>query len=209
MKTCYLVFILFLSVAQCVAQEVSYVQALVTGDFVSIYYNLESTQPGQVFYVEVFGSHNQYQEPLRHVRGAIGADVLPGKMKKIEWGVKNELEQYSGDISFEVRARILFSPVTIKFPQSLTHLQRGHTYTFTWEGGLPDENLLLTLLREGNQPVPIAVAANSGSYGWTVPKNMAEANNYQLEISGWGDKSKYKSRSGLFVIKRRVPRYLK
>lgn len=209
MKTASLVFILFLFILPCRAQEVSYVQAVVTGDFVSIYYTLESHIPGQVFEIDVFSSHNDFQEPLKHVRGEVGPDILPGKMKKIEWGVKNELEQYSGEVTFEVRAKVMHFPVTILFPQSLTHMQRGHTYKLTWEGGLPDENLLLTLQREGNQPIPIAVVANNGSYEWKVPKNLPEATNYYLEISGWGDKSKYKSKSGLFAVKRRVPHYLK
>ncbi len=203
MKYRSLAFILLSVGVTCSAQQISYLQAITTGDFVTIYYDLDSTLSGQLLHVDLFSSHDQYQQPLQYVRGDVGDHIKPGKMKKIEWGAKKELNQYRGELTFEVRARLTFSPITIVFPHHLANLQSDQIDTLVWKGGLADDSLQLNLLWENHKAVPIAVVPNTGHYEWNIPKKMRERRDYRLEISWWNKGKKYQTQSSQFSIKRK------
>ncbi len=206
MKCIYRFLVLLLGVDACFAQQIPYTRALVTGDFVTIYYTLESSRPGQEFYVELYHSYDQYQKPLQHVRGDVGSRIPAGEMRKIEWGIQKEMDAYQGEMAFEVRARLVYSPVVITFPQSLTQLKCGETYDIRWEGGSTDKPVQLTLFQEGGQGIPLAVVSNSGHYRWEISRKIRQADNYRLEISEPGKNVRHRTISGKFAIRRRVPK---
>ncbi len=202
MKYGYLLLLLLLPATGSWAQKISNIRAQATGDYVTIYYDLEGTLAGQLFKVELYSSHNQFQAPLHHVRGDAGPGVTPGKKKTIEWGAQKELASYQGEIIFEVKAQLVFSPIVLQTPQANDKYRRGKSYILNWWGGVEGENLHLELLREGMEDKLIAEVPNKGSYIWEIPAGMPVGNNYRLRISNQTGKASQTSEN--FTIKRRV-----
>ena len=186
------------------AQHISYVQAHVTGDFVTVYYTLEEDTPGQAFAVELYSSGDGYQRPLSRVRGDVGDGVKAGGTRQIEWGIQEELPEYQGTLTFEVRARLTFAPVTIGYPQAFEQLQKGSTYRLSWEGGATGGNVDLFLVTTDNKAIPLARVSNSGAYDWKVPRDLPEGQPYRLRIGGEGPSGEYHTDSGRFFVRRKV-----
>ncbi len=205
----WLSFACLLLFTQSYSQEITYVQAAITGDFVTVYYTLECSVPDQVFAIDLYSSQDGYQKPLQRVRGDVGEGVTAGEIRQIEWGINEEFTQHADTLTFEVRARQTFAPVSIRFPQALTHLQKGINYRVAWEGGLPDGTLELLLVKEDKILLPIAAVPNVGFYEWTVPRDIPEGHQYRLRIRGKGPRGDYETNSGRFAIKRKVSAHLR
>ncbi len=201
----YFTILLVISSLPVFSQRVSNVQAQGIGDYVAIRYDLQEDLPGQVFEVALYGSHNGFDEPLRVVRGEIGPNVTSGKGKQIEWGAQKELTQFSGDITFEIRARLTYSPLAILNPQVESMFRRGHVYKLQWKGGLSGEKLRLELIRDGFETQVIDNVINTGSYSWRVSEDVPIAENYRLKITGQTENSINSRTSDLFAIRRQIP----
>ncbi len=207
MKYGYLLGVFLLMIASSRAQKIYGLQAEAIGDYVVVYYDLEGTLEGQWFKVELYSSHNQFSEPLHQVRGDAGSGVTAGKRKKIEWGAQKELGNYKGELIFEIKAQLVFSPIVLQHPQARDKYRRSKSYLLNWKGGVAGEKLRLELLREGTSTKLIAEVPNTGSYTWQIPGGMPVGNNYRLRISSLTGQAVQTSEP--FTIKRRVPNGLK
>jgi hypothetical protein len=182
------------------AQQITYVQAQVTGDFVTVYYTLVEEAPGQSFAVALYGSQDGFGQPLSRVRGDVGDGVTAGGTRQIEWGIGEELPDYQGTLTFEVRARLTFAPVTIRRPQAFEQLQRGKSYRLAWEGGLTGGTVDLFLVTADDKAIPVIRVPNTGAYDWTVPRHLPRGRPYRLRIAGDGPRGEYYTDSGRFFI---------
>jgi hypothetical protein len=170
------------------AQRVENVKAEVIGEGekVIITYDLIGAGENQKFKVQLYGSHNNYAAPLSLVTGDVGRDrdLTPGPNKRIEWSAKSELKDFSGDVTFEVRADLVAAAFVMQNPSGGTKVKRGKTLQISWQGGTPGENVRLDLMQGGSVVSQIASTRNSQSYTWAVPKSTAKASNYQVRLSG-------------------------
>lgn len=201
----YISLLLVLLVVPARAQRITNVQAQLVGDYVSIRYDLAGEIPGQVFEVALYSSHNEFSQPLQQVRGAIGPDITPGREKTIEWGAQKELTRFTGEVTFEVRANLTYSPIAIQNPQVESVFRRGHAYKLQWKGGLAGEKLRLELIRDGFPNQVIDNVANTGTYSWRVAEETPIAENYRLKITAQSNNVLNTKTSDLFAIKRRIP----
>jgi hypothetical protein len=201
----YISLLLVLLVVPSRAQRITNVQAQLVGDYVSIQYDLAGEIPGQVFEVSLYSSQNEFSQPLKQVRGAVGPDITPGREKAIEWGAQKELTRFTGEVTFEVRANLTFSPIAIGYPQVESVFRRGHAYKLQWKGGLAGEKLRLELIRDGFPNQVIDNVANTGTYSWRVAEETPIAENYRLKITAQSNNVLNTKTSDLFAIKRRIP----
>jgi hypothetical protein len=201
----YISLLLVLLVVPARGQRITNVQAQMVGDYVSIQYDLAGEIPGQVFEVALYSSHNDFTQPLKQVRGAVGPDITPGRQKAIEWGAQKELTRFTGEVSFEVRANLTYSPIAIQNPQIESVFRRGHAYKLQWKGGLAGEKLRLELIRDGFPNQVIDNVVNTGNYTWRVAEETPIAENYRLKITAQSNNVLNTKTSDLFAIKRRIP----
>jgi hypothetical protein len=205
MHKLYISLLLVFLVVPVWAQRITNVQAQMVGDYVSIQYDLAGEIPGQVFEVALYSSHNDYSQPLKQVRGEVGPDITPGRQKAIEWGAQKELTRFTGDVTFEVRANLTFSPIAIGYPAVESVFRRGHAYKLQWKGGLAGEKLRLELIRDGFPNQVIDNVPNTGNYTWRVAEETPIAENYRLKITAQSNNVLNTKTSDLFAIKRRIP----
>lgn len=190
------------------AQAIKNVRAEVKGDIIQVYYDLEGTLEGQLYQVSLYSSHNDMVRPVSYVEGDAGENIKPGASKKIEWLARKELSHFKGEITFEVQATLVFSPISIKNPVSASVYKRGKSYKLDWEGGIANENLNLELYQGDTKLTDITRTPNNHNFEWKIPSGIKSGNNYKIRISST-DKPENFRLSDTFAIKRKIPTVVK
>ena len=197
-----LIFICFSASAQTVDNVTA-----VVGDNgkVIITYDLLADPENQRFSAMVYSSHNGFSSPLQEVSGDVSTEynLVPGAGKKIEWDASSELSAFNGELSFEIRAKV-YSFIRISRPSGKS-VRRGSNSTITWTGGLPAEKIKIELEKGGRVISTIATVNNSGSYQWSISKDMSKGDDYSLRFTTDADQIT----SSTFNINAKYPLILK
>jgi hypothetical protein len=197
-----LLFCLFLATAtQVSAQQVSNVNARLSGENVIITYDLVGTKVGQKFKIELFSSNDNYGAPLQLVSGHVGEDQLGGSGKQIEWRAKEELGVFSGNITFEVRSTVTFTPIQITSPVPSSSFKPGKSLPIKWTGGMPNTTFQIELMKGNTLSNSIGTSSNTQSYNWTIPKDITKGSDYQIKMYDIQDRASTEITSGNFIVK--------
>ncbi len=184
------------------SQKLENQKAIVQGDKIIVTYDLSLGFPGDKFDVSLYGSHNNFSSPLQRVNGDVGRGLTPGKGKTIEVDARNEIGNYKGELSFEVRAEVI---AAFTLTSAVGALKRGKSMSLAWRGGTKNQDVKIELIRGGVSQGAVGSATNNGSYQWTVPPNQKTGSDYQLHLVN--GKEEFKTES--FSIKHKVPTLLK
>jgi len=168
-------------------------EALNGGERVIITYDLNGGSANQKFKVTVYSSHNNYSAPLTLVSGDV-SDVTPGPGKRIEWNAKNEIVEYSGDVTFELRADPIIAGLVVRTP---TGVKRGKPTTINYEGVAPGESVKIELVRNGVAVNQVGTTSDPSKYSWTVPLDVEKGSDYQMRVTA-GSRT---ATSGSFAVK--------
>ena len=162
------------------AQNLTNLSASQQGNEVVVNYQLEG-EKGKAYTVSLYASNNNFATPLQLVEGDVAAKrVLSGSNKTIKWRVLDELKNFDGDLSFEIRA-VPAPPLFTKIMASAEKVKRGKDITITWSGGLPKEQVVVEFIKDDKQ-VPAGTLTNSGSLLYSVPTKM-KTGMYKIQLS--------------------------
>lgn len=184
-------------------QTIENIKATFQTNKVVITYDLMNAKSGQDFNVQIFSSHNGYASPLTYLSGDVGSNVKPGSNRRVEWDAQSELHTFSGDITFEVRAEIVFG-WRFKTPSSRAGVRRGKTSNVTWQGGSSGDNVRIELLNEG-KTTTLAEMKNTGQFLWSAPSGLKTGSGYQMRLTSGGNTATSES----FSVKSKFPLLLK
>ena len=199
---CYFQILIFSILSfEVSAQNISNVNARLAGEDVIISYDLVGAKVGQRFLIELLYSEDNYQAPLRAVSGDVGENQLGGFGKQIIWRAKEELGVFTGNITFEVRSTISFSPLQITSPTSSSSFKPGNSLPIKWNGGMPDSQLQIELMKTNTLNRSIGSTANNGMYNWSIPKDVAKGADYQIKMYDVRDRVNTEILSSNFGIK--------
>ena len=201
-----LLFALVLSENLCAQQVVNIEASQLDDQTVRVTYDLEGELPGQLFTVRLFSSANNFQLPLIFVSGDVGEEITAGKGKSIDWDIGQELVAFEGDLTFEVRALITFSPIEVTAPAQGA-VRRGSTHTITWLGSNLSEYVDIELFRDDQKVSTVVRTQNDGSFAWTVPMDIKPGQGYTIKVSSTS--STQFDLGGYFSIRRKFPLVLK
>lgn len=183
------------------SQQIENVKATVSGDHVIITYHITNASPGTHFRVQLYASHNNFSAPLTQVSGDVGdVDIADGGERRIDWNAKDELQTYSGDISFEVRAAPVIVPLVLKSPVAGTVIKKGKTANIAWSGGSQSQSVVIELLHNGDLVQQVGQTPNSGNYSWDVPGALEKGGGYQFRITAGTEQAT----SSSFTIKKKT-----
>jgi hypothetical protein len=209
------------------AQKIENVRASSTDEKVTIVYEITGAKDGQKFKIRLYGSHDNYTTPLSFVSGDVGqGNELSAGSKRVEWDPKAELKEFDGEITFEVRAEIIISPV-IKTPdvapvQNATNVEksevikilapsitskqkRGKYVQILWQGIQPSQLVKLELLKGGQTVTSIGEVSYKNDFPWQIPKGTKTGKDYQVKLTA----NNVSVVSDNFTIKPKVPFILK
>lgn len=199
--------IALLLAAPLTAQQVTNIEAKqLDNQKVRVSYDLQGELPGQLFKVELYSSANNFRLPLLYVEGHVGEDVKAGIGKFIDWDFSKELVAFEGDLTFEVRALLTFSPLKVSFPVNGS-ARRGTAMTITWLGSVPNGFVDIELFRDDKKVSTIARTQNDGSYQWNIPIDTNPGQGYTIKVSSTSSTQFHSG--GYFSIKRKIPLLVK
>lgn len=197
----------FFLAMNCRAQFAENITASFNDSLATITYDLIGVRSGELYSVEVYSSHNYYSSPLQRVSGAVGKNISDGKGKIITWRFTEEVPGYKGNLSFHIKAEIVFRPLEFIIPRG-GYVRRGHAKIIEWTGGLrtgqTSTKKELELYRKG-EPVASLGTVEIWCYTWTVPKDLKKGRGYTLRLSGGGESAESKP----FRVRSRTPFLLK
>ena len=183
------------------AQQVSNVKATLSGEDVIISYDLVGSQGGQKFRIELFSSFDDYKAPLKAVSGDVGENKPGGLGKQIILRAKEEFKVFTGNITFEVRSTITFSPIQITSPTSSGSFKPGGSLPIKWNGGMPNSDLQIELMKTNVSSRTIGRTTNNGMYNWSIPKDLPKGTDYQVKMYDANDQANTAIMSSNFGIK--------
>lgn len=205
MRNLYLIAGLLFVTQFTAAQTFENVRATAQGDRVIITYDLIAQNPDQTFEVAVYASHNNYQTPIQKVIGDVGPAVKAGAKKTVAWNVADELTSYRGDITFELRGKLVVMRFSFRSPVVGASVRRGKKTEIEWLGGTPMQEVQLSLYQGDRFVGEVAKTLNAGKYEWRIPSDLDKGEGYFLRLSAGGEMVE----SGTFRIKAKVPAFLK
>jgi hypothetical protein len=182
-------FIVFLMVAYfSYGQKVTNVKAELIGTDVKITFDLTGKTSADLFEVRLFASHNNFTEPLKMISGSAGKSIKPGNNLSILWKAKEELVNFKGEITFEVRATLMGGYYIVSNPSSTSKFKKGKLLPINWNGGEPGEKVKIELVKSNVVISTISESVgNQGSYIWTIPKSTKPSKEYQVRITNTSD----------------------
>lgn len=202
-----LVFLaLFLSLQ---AQQFTVKRVELANERVIVHYDLTDDVTGRSYTLNVYGSHDNFLNPLQKITGDAGLEVKPGINRKFVWDARAELgEDFSGSVALEVRGRLYIPFVRFTGFEDYRVLKRGKPYQLTWSGGT-QQNILNFDLYKGDKKVhTFSNIANVGHHKLTLPKDTRPGKDYKLRISDTKNKDEVVY-TGAFAVKRKTPLLLK
>ncbi|MEQ8426000.1 MAG: Ser-Thr-rich GPI-anchored membrane family protein [Cyclobacteriaceae bacterium] len=189
------------------AQSVENVNAAVQqGGKVVITFDLKGDPEIERFNIKIYSSHNGYSRPLSGLTGDIseGFDIVPGEQKRVVWDAASELSTFNGELTFEIRADV-YRFLQITKPADGKSVRRGSKVEVLWTGGRANEKVKIELLRGSNVVSDLGTVDNSGSYSWSIPKEMDKGKDYSMRFTSPSGVVK----TGSFAVNARYPLLLK
>lgn len=193
-----LLLILLFACFQLSAQRLENIKAepVGGGETVIITYDITGAPADQKFKVSVYSSHNNYSTPLSLVSGDV-TEVTPGTGKRIVWNARSEMVEFTGDITFELRADPIVQALTVKTPSGV---KKGKTATINYTGVNAGDNAKLELIRSGIVVNLIGTTNEPSKYSWHVPIDVDKGSDYQIRLTAGGRVVT----SGNFAIKQKI-----
>jgi hypothetical protein len=89
------------------AQQFTNLKTFFNGERVVITYDLEAMDDDEHYRVDLFSSHDNYTEPLTHVTGNVGYNVVAGKGHRVIWDALNALPiGFNREVTIKVKGTV-------------------------------------------------------------------------------------------------------
>ena len=190
------------------AQTIEMDRVETSGNKVIVHYKLEDFNPNHLYAVSLYSSKDNFATPLTRVTGDVGTEVKPGNDKKIIWDITNELGDFKGNLTFEVRGRVFIPFVKLINLNEGMVFKRGKNYPIVWTSGNLTGQVNIELFRDQERIWGENNLPNSGKYDWYVPGSAKKGSNYILKFTNTKDRNDVQV-SLPFTIKPKTPLLIK
>lgn len=177
------------------------------GQKVIVHYDLEDSNPNNEYSLGLYASRDNFSTALLRVTGDIGTEITPGTDKKVIWNVAEELGNYKGRLSLELRGKVFTPIVKLQQFDIDKKYKRGKSYPLKWKPG--NSNPVNIELFKGGQRISGEVNhPNSGSSLLSIPSDAAKGDDYRLKITDTKNPDGI-IYSGTFSVVPKIPMLLK
>jgi hypothetical protein len=193
--------------AVCFGQSVNIKKIDLAGQKVIITYDLEDSNPGNEYLLNLYTSKDNFSAAMTHVTGDIGQEVKPGTDKRVEWNLVEDLGAYKGRLSFEVRGKMFVPFVKLQNFDAAKSYKRGNTYDIGWKAG--STNAIHIELYKGSQRITGELNhPNNGAFSMTFPGSAKPGKDYRIKITD-SKNAEDVVYTGYFKVAPKVPLLLK
>lgn len=189
------------------AQRASIKKVELAGEKIIVYYDLEDSNPGNEYQINLYASQSNFATALTKVKGDVGNEIKAGSNKKIEWNIREELGPYKGKLALEIRGKMFIPIAKINSISEGDKFKRGKNHLLTWKPG-NNNPVNIELLKNGTPVNSQVNQPNSGSYSFFIPQTAVVGNDYTVRITDTKD-AENSITSQPFTVSRKVPLLLK
>lgn len=189
------------------AQKASIKKVELAGEKVIVHYDLEDSNPGNEYQIQLFSSQSNFATPLTKVSGDVGNEIKPGNDKKIEWLLREEIGPYKGRLALEIRGRMFVPVARINSIRAGDSFKRGKSYLINWKAGNTNP-VNIELLKDGKPISTDLNQANTGAYTLLIPAHSKVGKDYVVRITDTRNHEDF-TVSQNFEVKRKLPLLLK
>jgi hypothetical protein len=174
-----------------------------------IHYDLVDSVEGRFYSIRLYSSADGFLNAVQKIIGDAGLEVKPGRDKKIEWALGEELgTSFEGKLAVEVRGRQFIPFISADNINAYKVFKRKRNYNLTWSGGTPQNILNFDLMRGDKKVMSFPNIANVGHHAFEFPAYVKPGRNYHFKISDSKNKEE-EVKTNTFRIKRKVPLVVK
>lgn len=184
-------------------QELDSVNITLENDMVVVRYDFLQGEPDQVYELYLYSSHDNFQKPLQLTTGDVGKGIHIGTGKIVYWNAKQELGNFKGDISLKIKGDVYTPIVQYLNVYDNLKLKQGNQFDFQWKSNDKSDKVLLKIQRNG---VPVSdplVVDNTGTYTWTIPRDIKAGKGYSIQIADTNNLLREET-SNSFSVRRKV-----
>jgi len=154
----------------------------IAGEKVIVHYDLEDSNPNNEYILDLYSNRDNFSTALLRVKGDIGNEVKPGKDKKVEWNLRDELGNYEGKVAVELRGKVFTPIVKLQEFNVDKKYRRGKSYPIKWRPG--NTNPINIELFKGTQRIAGEVNhPNSGTSSLSIPSDAEKGDDYRIKIT--------------------------
>jgi hypothetical protein len=164
------------------SQTVQIKKIELAGDKVIVVYDLDDASPTNEYVMGLYASTDNFTVPMAKVKGDVGGDIKPGTNKRIEWNVKQELGDFTGDISLEVRGKVFVVFVKLRDFDATKTYKRGKRYGLSWKPGNANP-IHIELYKGGERLSGELNHPNNGAYTLSIPAKLPPGKDYKIKIT--------------------------
>ncbi|MCG8307911.1 MAG: GPI anchored serine-threonine rich family protein [Cytophagales bacterium] len=199
-------FISFLTPA--LGQELDSVSMEFREGKIIVHYDFLDGEEDEIYELYLYGSHDNFSEPLQFTTGDVGKNIRIGAGKIIYWDAKTELGNFKGDFSLKIKGSTYVPLVSFENIHPRLKIKRGEVFEIKWDVNTKDDQVLLKMQRNGVPIVEPFLIENTGSYRWEVPSKLKAGKGYSIQILDNKNLIKEET-SESFSVKRSIPLALK
>ncbi len=164
------------------AQSVAIKKIEVAGDDIVVHYDLDDSNPNNEYQLSLFASRDNFASALTKVTGDIGSEVKPGTDKKVRWNAREELGNYKGRLSLEIRGKVFIPFVKLQNFDTKKSYKRGKSYLLNWKAG--NTNPVHIEVYKGGQRISGEMnQPNNGSHTFYLPGGVKPGGDFRIKIS--------------------------
>jgi hypothetical protein len=185
------------------AQSVRIQHIEIAGDKIVVVYDLDDSSPTNEYQIGLYASTDKFAVAMAKVKGDVGDEVKPGNGKRIEWNIVEELGEFAGDLSLEVRGKVFIVFVKIRDFDATRTYKRGKRYGLSWKPGNANP-VHIELYKGGERLTGELNHPNNGAYTLSIPPKLSPGKDYRIKIT---DSKKIDDFifTDFFTIKQQVP----
>jgi len=204
LKLNFLIFLLTLNICATFGQVLDSISTSQEDGIVVVRFDFLKGEPEVDYELYLYGSHDNFQNPLQQTTGDVGKGIRTGVGKVIYWNAEKELGNFKGDFSLRIKGQKYFPIVEFKNISTQLKLKRGEQYNFQWKSNIKSDRLMMTIKRNGVPVTEPSLIENTGEFLYFIPKDLKPSRDITLEIAD-PENLLRKETSAPFVIKRKVP----
>lgn len=181
-KRC-LVLLFVLASGPLLAQQFDIQNVYANNGKVYVDFTIREQYPNERYRIQLYSSHDNYTQPLQYVSGAIEAGELTSTTENLQliWDAQKELKNFQGNVQLEIRGTVTYVPVhTDNQPIKAKH---DKSTTISWDGGEPQNQIRIELIKSGQVIQSLGQVSNSGRYNWVVPDDVPKGAGYSIRLS--------------------------
>jgi len=204
LKLNFLIFLLAMNISCAFGQVLDSISTSQEDGIIVVRFDFLQGESDIDYELYLYGSHDNFQNPLQETTGDVGKGIRVGVGKVIYWNAEKELGNFKGDFSLKIKGQKYDPIVEFKNISNQLKLKRGEQYNFQWRSNIKSDRVMFTIKRNGVPVTESSLIENTGEFLWFIPRDLKPSRDLSIEIAD-PENLLRRETSTPFAVRRRTP----